>query len=147
MTAKAERPLLGDQRVAAGWAADVRDLAALREVMASIRAHLGRLDIVVAAGVLRLLTALDAMSQWPSAFARPPIPSCWPQPATPARFGAVHPPGLGVPRVGGGTPSRVTVGSGRERCSELGAHALVIGGGRGRPREPPPEVSGVLGGR
>ncbi|GLZ53477.1 SDR family NAD(P)-dependent oxidoreductase [Actinomycetospora sp. NBRC 106378] len=50
---------LGDQRAAAGWAADVRDLDRLIEVAASVRAHFGRFDVVVAAaGVLGPLTAL-----------------------------------------------------------------------------------------
>jgi NAD(P)-dependent dehydrogenase (short-subunit alcohol dehydrogenase family) len=39
---------LGAGTVARGWAADVRDLAALKEAMNSAAAHFGRIDIVIA---------------------------------------------------------------------------------------------------
>ena len=49
--AQAER--LGNARVARGWAADVRDLETLTDVMREVREHFGRLDVVIAgAGVL-----------------------------------------------------------------------------------------------
>ena len=57
--AQAER--LGNGRLARGWAADVRDLENLTDVMREVREHFGRLDVVIAgAGVLGPVTALSA---------------------------------------------------------------------------------------
>ena len=62
VTAQAEA--LGGGSVARGWAADVRDQAALDRVMAEVADHFGQLDAVVAgAGVLGPLTTLGATSE------------------------------------------------------------------------------------
>ena len=58
---RAQAALLGDARVAQGWAADVRDLDGLTAVMREIRQHFGRLDVVIAgAGILGPVAALSA---------------------------------------------------------------------------------------
>lgn len=56
----AQAQLLGNAQVARGWAADVRDLENLTDVMSEIREHFGRLDVVIAgAGVLGPVKALS----------------------------------------------------------------------------------------
>lgn len=52
---------LGDERVARGWSADVRDLPGLVATMAEVRDHFGHLDhVVAAAGILGQVATVTA---------------------------------------------------------------------------------------
>lgn len=55
---------LGGDRVARGWACDVRDLADLERIMAEVRGHFGGIDVVVAgAGVLGPVKTMGATDE------------------------------------------------------------------------------------